>query len=62
MDKYNSRKNVFIKVTKNYFKLVKHTTIKNQAYIHILFSVLSTVVSSNDKEKSNYLFILFSIK
>ena len=61
MDKYNSRMNVFIKVTKNYFMLVKHTTIKNQAYIHIL-SVLSTVVSSNDKEKSNDLFILFSIK
>ena len=61
MDKYNSRKNVFIKVTKNYFKLVKHTTIKNQAYIHILF-ILSIVVSSNDIKKSNDLFILFSIK
>ena len=61
MDKYNSRKNVFIKVTKNYFKLVKHTTIKNQVYIHIL-SVLSIVVSSNDIENSNDLFILFSIK
>ena len=61
MDKYNSRMNVFIKVTKNYFKLVKHTTIKNQAYIRIL-SVLSIVVSSNDTDKSNYLFILFSIK
>ena len=61
MDKYNSRRNVFIKVTKNYFKLVKHTTIKNQAYIHIL-SILSIVVSSNDIKKSNDLFILFSIK
>ena len=60
MDKYNSRMNVFIKVTKNYFMLVKHTTIKNQAYRQIL-SVLSTVVSSNDKEKSNDLFFLFSI-
>ena len=61
MDKYNSRKNVFIKVTKNYFKLVKHTTIKSQEYIHILF-VLSIVVSSNVIKKSNDLFILFSIK